>query len=263
MFAKTATTFAFFVGFVCAFTPLGNRHHHERSEQRIWSVGEQIPPARADAHLHWPISSYLRETSTDGPEKPKALTPDAVAEMAEVSFLNACLQLAQGFVDVLKLFIVAVKAGYELNMSSAELIERIDNVSPPSAGRDLMPEEIKLRNTWICVIYLVLETLQHTKQVIGDSVTAVDNGLLEETFSSDLLAEMRQQHDAGESFQLEHWLANYPLASMDDPTERAITAQTFRVIWFTFTVLKEEQVCLEEKSGLKAQPPIPGAFGDE
>jgi len=42
----------------------------------------------------------MHETNTGEPEKPKALTPDTVAEMAEVSFVNACLQLAQGCVRV-------------------------------------------------------------------------------------------------------------------------------------------------------------------
>jgi hypothetical protein len=49
---------------------------------------------------------------------------------------------------------------------------------------------------------------------------------------------------------------------MEDPVEKAIISQSLRVLWFTFTVLEEEKVCLEEKSGLKAQPPIPGAFDE-
>jgi hypothetical protein len=59
-------------------------------------------------------------------------------------------------VDVLKLFIVAVKAGYELNMAPDEVTQRVDSVPRKSAGRDLMPEEIKLRKTWIHCIFLVL-----------------------------------------------------------------------------------------------------------
>lgn len=162
---------------------------------------------------------------------------------------------------MLKLFVVAVKAGYELNMSPTEMIERVDNVPHQSAGRDLMPEEAKLRNTWIHIVNLVLETLDHEKKIDGDgSATAAVDDKIRETFSSDLLADMKEQHDAGETFHLEHWLDKYSFPNMDDPMEKAIVSQSLRVIWFTFTVLDEERVCLEEKSGLKAQPPIPGAF---
>ena len=43
-------------------------------------------------------ATFLREASKeDGAEKPKKeLTPDMVAEMVEVTFVNACLQLARG-----------------------------------------------------------------------------------------------------------------------------------------------------------------------
>lgn len=47
------------------------------------------------------ISVTLKESSNNEPENPKELTPDSIAEMAEVSFVNACLQLAQGCVHVL------------------------------------------------------------------------------------------------------------------------------------------------------------------
>lgn len=244
---------------VSGFTAITHRHEPKNNKHRTLSVRKTFPSMRVKVH---PLvtSSCLRETSTNKSEKPKELTPDSVAEMAEVSFVNACLQLAKGYVDVLKLFIVAVKAGYELNISSEEMIERIDTVSPPAAGRDLMAEEVKLRNTWIRVIYLVLETLQHEKKVEDESEMVANDTILQDTFSSDLLSDMKTQHEAGETFQLEHWLDKYSFPNMDNPMEKAIISQSLRVIWFVFTVLQEEQVCLEEKSGLKAQPPIPGAF---
>ena len=54
-------------------------------------------------------------------ETKEELTPEIIAEMIEVSFLNSCLQLSQGYVDVLKLFIVAVKSGHELSIPLSEL----------------------------------------------------------------------------------------------------------------------------------------------
>lgn len=163
------------------------------------------------------------------------------------------------YVDVLKLFIVAVKAGYELDMDPADLIRRVDALPHQTAGRDLMPEEVKLRNTWIQVIYLVLESLQHVKKIEANTAADIDTDV-RETYSIDLLTDMKEQHDAGEAFHLEHWLDKYSFPGLEDPMEKAIVSQSLRVIWFTYTVLDEERVCNEEKSGLKAQPPIPGAF---
>src|SRR5210317_112346 len=48
-------------------------------------------------------------SSLEGTSEEKELTPSTIAEMIEVSFIQSCLQLSQGYVDVLKLFIVAVK----------------------------------------------------------------------------------------------------------------------------------------------------------
>lgn len=172
-------------------------------------------------------------------------------------FLLLLLQCS--YVDVLKLFIVAVKAGYELGMDPADLIRRVDSRPHQSAGRDLMAEEVKLRNTWIHVVYLVLQFLHHAKKT--DTSTAADiDTKVRETYSEDLLADMKKQHEAGETFHLEHWLDKYSFPNMDDATENAIATQSLRVVWFIYTVLEEERVCKEEKSGLKAQPSIPGAF---
>jgi hypothetical protein len=162
-------------------------------------------------------------------------------------------------VDVLKLFIVAAKASYELGMDPVDLIRRVENIRPQSAGRDLMPEEVKLRNTWIHVVYLVLQYLQHTQKVETSTAADIDEAV-QSTFSTDLLADMKKQHDAGGAFHLEQWLDKYEFPNMDDPMQKAIISQSLRVIWFTYTVLNEERVCNEEKTGLKAQPPIPGAF---
>lgn len=176
------------------------------------------------------------------------------------------LLLRFSYVDVLKLFIVAVKAGYELNMDPADVIQRVENVPHESAGRALMVEEIKLRNTWIHSIFLLLETLKHEKRISihdhgdrGTEIADIDCHV-RTTFSPDLLTDMKDRHDNGETFQLDALLKKYSFPNMDDPMEKAIVSQSLRVIWFTCTVLDEEKQCFEEKSGLKAQPPIPGAF---
>ncbi len=50
--------------------------------------------------LEFPLTApALYQTSSDEREKPKELTPETVAEMVECCFVNACLQLAQGYVS--------------------------------------------------------------------------------------------------------------------------------------------------------------------
>jgi hypothetical protein len=71
-----------------AFLPL--RRNHQLAIRGvvhcIYSQSQILPPA-----------TFLREANKeDGAEKPKELTPDMVAEMVEVTFVNACLQLARG-----------------------------------------------------------------------------------------------------------------------------------------------------------------------
>ena len=99
-------------------------------------------------------TSSLEETSEE-----KELTPSTIAEMIEVSFIQSCLQLSQGYVDVLKLFIVAVKAGYERSMPLNELHQLVQDCPVNSAGRDLMPEEKALRLEWMRMVYELLNAL--------------------------------------------------------------------------------------------------------
>lgn len=216
------------------------------------------------AHRYWrrppsksATSSRLSDTNeSESVDSPNELTPEKITELIEVSFVNACLQLAKGYVDVLKLFIVAVKAGFEQNIAPLDLIQSLDDYPHQSAGRALMAEEIKLRNTWIHVVYVVLDYLNHAK---GDEPVVTDERV-QSIYSPELLSAMRRQHDNGESFPLDQLVETYSFPNMDDAMEKAIVSQSLRVIWFTFTVLEEEEQCFDEKSGLKAQPPIPGAF---
>ena len=91
MFAKEKLSYMFLVGLMMlegsgAFTPSARlRQRHRLVVDRIYR------------HAHFPFTaSCLREGNKEDTEKPKELTPDNVAEMVEVSFVSACLQLAQG-----------------------------------------------------------------------------------------------------------------------------------------------------------------------
>ena len=93
--------------------------------------------------------SPLPELNDKIQEEEKKLTPEAIAELVEVTFVNAILQIASGYVDVLKLFIVAVKSAYEMDLEvkvteadgdEKGLIEYLDECPVQSAKRPLLPE---------------------------------------------------------------------------------------------------------------------------
>ena len=73
--------------FVDAFSPPSPRRHGQS-----FTIGDACMEGRG---RKFPLTC-LHKTNTGEPENPIELTPDYVAEMVEVTFVNACLQLAKG-----------------------------------------------------------------------------------------------------------------------------------------------------------------------
>jgi hypothetical protein len=69
-----------------AFTPSSRLHKRQ---------GLVVDGIHGQPHFPF-IATCLSEGNNENIEKPKEVTPDNVAEMVEVSFVNACIQLAQG-----------------------------------------------------------------------------------------------------------------------------------------------------------------------
>ena len=209
-------------------------------------------------------SQYAMSRNPLSMEQPptELLTADKVAELIEVSFVNACLQLAQGFVDVLKLLIAAIKAGYEIGVTPSDLVAKVDSIPDQTAGRQLMPEEIILRNTWIQVVYLTLSSVNHRTNASDTMI--LDEGV-RSSFES-IIPDLAARKAAGEQLQLELLLETHKdnFNNLDHPFQKAIMTHSLRVIWITLTVLEEEERCNKEFSRQDAPmppaPPIPGAF---
>uniref|UniRef100_A0A7S1BAZ0 BRO1 domain-containing protein n=1 Tax=Corethron hystrix TaxID=216773 RepID=A0A7S1BAZ0_9STRA len=93
----------------------------------------------------------------------EVLTVPLIAELIEVSFIHACMQLSSGYVDVLKGFLAATKAAYERGVTLDDLGEEISlyDKSVRTAGRDLAPEELALRRTWLATGYATLRMVNH------------------------------------------------------------------------------------------------------
>jgi hypothetical protein len=158
---------------------------------------------------------------------------------------------------VLKLFIVSVKSGYELGILPSELIQRVDAVEQKAAGRELMVEEIQLRNTWIQVVYLVLRRAGYATASIAvpDSIDEVIVAAY-----SDKIAMLAKRRERAEDFRADD-LIEMDLG-VDNPAASVIMIQSLRVAWLTLVVLEEEERCKSEfaRQDAPMRPQIPGAF---
>ena len=190
---------------------------------------------------------------------PDTTTPNGIAEALEVSFVNACMQLRSGYVDVLKLFIAAAMSSYQLGFPLNDLDQALEKCPSLSANRPLMPEEIELRKTWYSLVYLTLFSIGHStvgsKDILADTIpeqirssySSVIEGIAKE-----YKAEGYVTSSVEKLFKVH---APQDLSEMD----KAIMSQSIRVVTLTLTVLQE---ALEAGPGGQSPPPPPikGAF---
>ena len=98
-----------------------------------------------------------------------------VSRRFEVTFVNACMQLATGYVDTLKLFIAAALTAYERGFTVNALSLELAQCPTQTAGRPLMQEEVELRSVWLSLVYLTLANVRHESEAsesVGASVPA-------------------------------------------------------------------------------------------
>eukprot|EP00577_Skeletonema_sp_RCC1716_P017437 CAMPEP_0113414580 /NCGR_PEP_ID=MMETSP0013_2-20120614/24095_1 /TAXON_ID=2843 ORGANISM="Skeletonema costatum, Strain 1716" /NCGR_SAMPLE_ID=MMETSP0013_2 /ASSEMBLY_ACC=CAM_ASM_000158 /LENGTH=279 /DNA_ID=CAMNT_0000301451 /DNA_START=208 /DNA_END=1047 /DNA_ORIENTATION=+ /assembly_acc=CAM_ASM_000158 len=216
------------------------------------------------------------------------LTPETIAEMIEVSFIQSCLQLSQGYVDVLKLFIVAVKTGYETNLSLEELHDLVQDCPVNSAGRDLMKEELALRREWMMMVYEMMKVLKvnENQAAADDDAPQTDNDsqtrvaqVVESMLNLQTVLKEEDEQSGGQqdvnvaltTLSVESAMEKLPsltqlLDSIENPVDKAFLTNDVRVALLTFKVLDEERVCLEDAKGSRSvakgetipRPPIKG-----
>ncbi|KAL7463141.1 hypothetical protein ACHAXS_003523 [Conticribra weissflogii] len=232
-----------------------------------------------ESEKHQPSSKSQQE---------EEVTPEKIAEMIEVSFLQSCLQLSQGYIDVLKLFIVAVQAGYERRLPLRELIRLVDVCPVNSAGRELMPEEKSLRGEWMSVVYSTLYRLETTANdgdfIMGDDENHGDEGnewmTVEEmnTTSKERVQKIVRsvqrirnglrfreiqtggKHDAiaalsaitvEKAMEMDEELRVMNEEYASSPMDRAFFVNDVRVALLTCRVVEEEKLCSEGSRGNK------------
>ncbi len=236
-------------------------------------------------------SSATSSAASSPKEEEKDLTPDTIAEMIEVSFLQGCMQLAQGYVDVLKLFIVAVKTGFEKKIPLDELNQLVRDCPVNSAGRVLMKEELELRREWMAVVYGMMGASNNNEmgdqETTSDTTTTSSSNDSSQTRVTKVVDSMLQlqrylqeeeEQSGGEqdsivaltNLTVEQALQKLPTLSqlMDElgssPMEKAFLTNDIRVALLTFKVIEEEKICFEDRKGSLGtsseipRPPIKG-----
>ena len=150
-----------------------------------------------------------------------------------------------------------MKSGYELQVTPSDLISKVDAVPKKAAGRDLMTEEIQLRNTWIQIIYLVLIITGY--KIIDDGlIGSIDESLI--SVYKAKIETLSKRKENCEDFSMDDLVDVHDMTN--DPIANVIMTQSLRVVWFTFIVLEEEERCKYEfaRQDAPLRPPIPGAF---
>ena len=218
------------------------------------------------------------ENSIEKSKKEGNLTPDKVAAMIEASFVDGVMQLAQGYVDVLKLFIAAILTGYGMRMTLTDLQTAVLTCPQQSANRPLMQEEEELRRLWIQLVYFIAKQVDYRSAVVQDAIlfNDLDEQALDPVYVRMLprLQEMHSQGDAlgGPKFNAQSVLEkNSDLLSpsqMNNATQKALLLQNLRVMWMTLTVLEEERQCMsdkqpEEQEVMPPPPPIPNKLNGD
>ena len=219
-------------------------------------------------------STSLDETTTV--VQIESLSPGQIDELIEVSFIQACLSLAQGYVDTLKLFIVAVKASYEQGVRGVdELVDAVNRCPVQTARRPLLPEEEALRSTWIHAVHLMLEHIGHSSaaQVNADDRNKTINHAIDlhvrETYTPilDDIVQAKARGDA-QSWNTNNFVTSHrdllPETIWEDQVQMAIVSQTIKVLYYTLIVLAEERLAnLEEDDDIPVlpKPKIPRGTG--
>jgi len=199
-----------------------------------------------------PTAHIVAVKSAD--EQQGELTPSMVAELLEATFVNACMDLAKGYVDTLKLFIASAKSSYTMGLTIPAMEMELAACERQTANRPLMQEETELRRLWLCLVYLTLEELGQAGAApeVGDSVPAD----LKEKYGPFVrnVVSAKARGATLQSLKLDALLdTTAPRSAM----ETAILSQSMRLCFLAMVVVDEERLASGEDEPPK--PFIPGA----
>lgn len=192
----------------------------------------------------------------------------------EVSFVKACMQLASGYVDILKMFIAASVAAYEYEFPLKRVQEELRKCERQTANRPLMPEEEKLRYQWLCIVYMTLSLMPHPTK----TATSAAGASASERILTDVPEEFRDDYQEWIARISRAYASKAPIPSVESllsqkaassatlsEMEKAVLSQSLRVATLTPVVLQESAAARDDSSSGGSsmdppKPPIKGAF---
>jgi hypothetical protein len=202
---------------------------------------------------------------------PSLLSVTAVVQL----FVNILKQLAQGYVDLLKLFIVSVKSAYQSTnittlSSMKDIVQMVNECPTNTAGRPLELEEIQLRTSWIYAVALMLDHIEYRKVATPKNSNIQSHAYeldeiatnVKSTYGPVLPAIISLQNSGG-SLRTQDFIqenkALLPGSIFDDDIQFVIASQTIKVLWYTLIVLEEERKANDMDN--VARPQIPREEG--
>lgn len=190
---------------------------------------------------------------------PDTRTPSGVAQMLEVSFVHGCMQLAKGYVDVLKMFIAASVAAYEFGFPLSIIEDELGKCKNSTANRPLLEEEVSLRRNWYSLVYLTLAAMDH-KTHAGEALAASVSREIHDRYG-DMVEQVGLAYKKGtaESLSVDGLINAFADTSKMSELEKAVLSQSLRVVTLTPVVVRESLEARGEDIH-PPTPPIEGAF---
>lgn len=190
---------------------------------------------------------------------PDTKTAAGFAEILEVSFVHACLQLSSGYVDVLKLFIACSIGSYEAGFSIDAILEELTQTKSNTANRLLVEGEIQLRRDWICVVYLTLSMMEYMP--MASMKTAI------ETAQSSVPDDVRERYGKavdriGKAYRANESSLLSALDLMEEVhnVDSGLSKLVLKVATLTPTVVMETNSSQSNGITKPPTPPIEGAY---
>jgi len=255
---------------VDGFTSVPNVEENSTNNIKARSHSNEIKP---QPYMNLSSTSLRMSTDAEGktddvdgvkPLDVIQLNDEKIAEMIEVTFIKACLQLATGYVDVLKLFLAATNSAYDRKISLPDLIKSVNDCPLNTANRDLSPQEIEVRSTWMTVSYLTLEAIDRLEDTQDEdylkSLDALDiPGDVRDTYGTTVEEIVRKEFGLGGESS-----SDADALSSSDPQTAALIAYNKKIISLTISNVKEarlanEAVIKEDDVG-PPRPNIPGTY---
>lgn len=220
---------------------------------------------QAFGRAHFRKPRFLLKGNQGKGEKVERLSKENLASMLEKAFVEGVMQLSQGYVETLKLFIAAALTGYGMSIPLKNLLDLVEFCPAQSANRPLMEEEEDLRATWIKLVYTIAQNVEYRSTVVKDAQlieeTDIDDSTTWNAYRT-ILPRLREKHEEGNEtgpkFNADQILQeNAALLSplTQEPFQKALLLQNLRVMWITLTVIEEEKLCLSDQE--PPAPPIP------